>query len=303
VAALAVVLAAACLPLREPHQTHVHVAGQRAAATGRHAAGEDELARTLARGVLALEPQRVAWADGIESSPSWQGVNRAARRPRPASGWRRALLWLPDRLLDLCDLVSFDLGLGVGLGADVHATRSLQLGASAGASLGVGWHPQRSLGLRLHNGREVAAGPWGRGFLIGFDRGTGNARAGGAVFDGLAHTPESLLAQEWRDHWAVGARAQLLLSAEVDLHLYQIWDLLAGVVGFDPSGDDLATSAAAELTLQEELGLVALRETLASAQAVDEYRAWIAARDGESARKEVSAAHDGEALSPPADGP
>jgi hypothetical protein len=287
---LAVVLAMGCLPLREPHQTQVHVAGQRSAATARHAAGEDELARILAQGVLAVEPGEAPWADGIDTSSTWQGVNRAARRPRPASGWRRALLWLPDRLLDLCDLVSFDLGLGVGLGADVHATRSLQLGASAGASLGVGWHPQRSLGVRLHNGRELAAGPWGRGFLTGFDRGTGNARAGGAVFDGLAHTPQSLLAQEWRDHWAVGARAQLLVSAELDLHPIQLWDLLAGVVGFDPSGDDLATSTEAELTLQEELGLVALRETLASSQAVDEYRAWSAARDGE-------------ALSPPADGP
>jgi hypothetical protein len=267
-------MAAGCLPLREPHQTQVHVDGQRAAATARHAAGEDELARSLAQGVLALDPGPAGWADGIDLSSSWQGVNRAARRSRPASGWRRALLWLPDRLLDLCDLVSVDLGLGVGLGADVHATRSLQLGASAGASLGVGWHPQRSLGVRLHNGRQLAAGPWGRGFLTGFDRGTGNARAGGAVFDGVDHVPASLLAQGWRDHWALGARAQLLVSAELDLHPIQLWDLLAGVVGFDPAGDDLATTTEAELTLREELGLIALRETLASTLAVEEYRAW-----------------------------
>ena len=60
-------------------------------------------------------------------------------------------MWLPDRLMDLADVVSFDVGLGAGVGLDAHVTRAAQLGAEAGASMGLGWHPQRSLGLRMRH--------------------------------------------------------------------------------------------------------------------------------------------------------
>ncbi|RKY20419.1 MAG: hypothetical protein DRQ55_07735 [Planctomycetota bacterium] len=295
-------LGLACSPVRKPREIHTHMRGQADAAVLRRAAGEPELQRALARGVATVDPERegldaLAALEDAQLEQRWQapklGVNLALRREAPAGWGRQVLMWLPDRVMDLFDVVSFDLGLGAGLGVDAHLTRAAQLGAEAGASMGLGWHGQRSLGLRMHHSKQVAAGPWGQGFVSGFDQGTGDRRMGGASFDGAEHQPELLLYQEWRDYWAVGARGQLLISAELDLHPVQLWDFLAGIVGFDPLNDDRAHTQVGRLSAREELGMLALRETLASPQALSEYRAWVATRQLPPA----------EEVSPPADAP
>lgn len=284
---LAVALSlAACSTGRTPAQVHTLLDAQERASRRHAAVGEVELARSLWRGVLAVDPARPA-----DDSPGWSevlalpdapllGVNRALREPLDPGLGARLLLWLPDRLLDLVDLVSFDVGIGLGAGAELWLTRFGQLGAGAGASMGLGWHGQRSLGARLHHGSGWAAGPWTQGFVHGFDAGTGLRRAGGASFDGSAVTAALPIHQEWRDAWGLGARAHLaIVAAEVELHPLQLADFAAGLVGQDLLGDDLATTTSpGELLPQDELPMVALREVLADERTVVAYRAWIAER-------------------------
>ena len=272
-----------CTVSRTPRMVAAHVASQELACATRRESGEPELALRFGRGLVALDPARPD-AEALLSSGDatldahwqhpWLGSNVALRRPREADWGRRLLWWLPDRLLDLADLVSFDLGLGAGLGGDVHLTRAVQIGAGAGASVGLGWHGQRSLGVRVTESDGWALSLWGAGQRSGFDLGPGGRVVGGQRFDASGHHPDGLIYQEWLDYWAVGGSAHaLLVSAEVELHPMQLFDLLAGLVGFDPLGDDLATTEAGELLPDEELGLLVLRETLVDEPTLAAWRA------------------------------
>ena len=55
------------------------------------------------------------------------------------SGTRAAWLYLPNRVVDLLDLVHAGVGVGPCIGIDLQATRYLRLELARGASLGLGW--------------------------------------------------------------------------------------------------------------------------------------------------------------------
>jgi hypothetical protein len=76
------------------------------------------------------------------------GMNRKFRPQVERSVGVRALLWLPDRLLDLVDLVTVGIHLGPGAFADAHVTRAFQVGAGFRTTGGLGLHDHRSLGMK-----------------------------------------------------------------------------------------------------------------------------------------------------------
>ena len=85
------------------------------------------------------------------------GMNRKLRAQADRPIWARALLWLPDRALDLMDVVTFEAHTGVGLFADAHATRAMQLLGGARSIDGFGLHDHRSLGIRSQAEAGLAA--------------------------------------------------------------------------------------------------------------------------------------------------
>lgn len=202
--------------------------------------------------------------------PSHVGSNRARRLPVERPLWQRIALYLPDRLLDLCDVVSFDLAFGIGLFADVHVTRAAQLGAGARTSLGLGWHEGRSLGRLLlaesgmsYLGQDVQAFGGGTSDVFGIGR-----------LDGM-HSPLDPLYQDWRDYWAVGAGAHLVfLGVSVDVHPLQLADFVAGLVGLDWLDDDMArTRATPSLGRERARLMIALQELLRDEQGLARWRA------------------------------
>jgi hypothetical protein len=69
------------------------------------------------------------YSDYNRTSPNSPSNASKIRSPKSSgSFWRRAGLYLPNRFLDLIDILKFDVGAGVGYGGVIRPTRYLQAG-------------------------------------------------------------------------------------------------------------------------------------------------------------------------------
>jgi hypothetical protein len=192
------------------------------------------------------------------------GSNRPLRARVARPPWIRVLLYLPDRLLDLGDVASFDLHLGFGLYVNAHATRALQAAAGARGVTGIGWHERRSLGLREQNDAGLVLGAFGAEANSGTLSGTSGIIAWAETVAGLQQ-PAHPLYQEVRDYWGLGAAVTLLVFGfDVDLHPLQVADFAAGWATVDFLADDFASTRALALTRHERELLRELQEAAAN---------------------------------------
>jgi len=201
-------------------------------------------------------------------------------RCRPASG----SAW-PGGCRIVCSICSTSSRLICGL---VTASAAA-LAAGGSASLGVGWHEQRSLGVRVANQGGWRFGSAGSGFDWGFDVGTGERRVGGGRREAGAE-PDDLLYQEWRDYWSLGASVHaLLLGVEFDFHPVELADFLGGLVGFDLGHDDQVTTRAEPLAGTGIMDLQILRECLIDVRTMEQ---WALYRERLEAGAETDALND-----------
>ena len=140
---------------------------------------------------------------------------RRTSRSAPAnksSGVKKALLYLPNRLLDLLDIFRFDVGVGPGFGAVVRVTKWGQAGYRdlEPASLRLGLRGRR-LPVFVERSAEFGIGPT---FLSSADREVSPVE--------------------------VGAGADLLLvGVYAGVCIDEVLDFLGGIVGFDMKDDDI----------------------------------------------------------------
>jgi hypothetical protein len=168
------------------------------------------------------------------------------------AGRRDAVSWLEARGADAMDIFGVRLGLGVGLGAYVRATEVFQLGfmyrgpgesrlvisseaahdddfrvrgvpcvmfGTIGRYGGLWYESASEIMVPLYSNRDEAQSPIRREVVAGVVSPDGRE-------DG------------WRGSFGVGVHA-LLAGVEAELRPWQIVDFLAGLAGYDPSGDDV----------------------------------------------------------------
>jgi hypothetical protein len=215
----------------------------------------DFQAYRLSRMIEQVDPTHPGVQDAMETirgrNQEWvqffsrplAGVNFAQRKPVDAGMLAHVAWYLPDRVLDLFDIFSFDVHLGPGLLVDVHATRAVHLPAFGGRLVGgIGWYPQRSLGMQTQAEGTLSFLPMGTSSYSGSRYGTSGQQAISTSLSGL-HRPSHELYTYYRDYWALGASVTGVIAGfGFDLHPLQVGDFLAGVVGFDPLNDDFATT-------------------------------------------------------------
>ncbi len=200
------------------------------------------------------------------------GSNRAVRIPTERPLWARILLYLPDRVLDLLDVLSFDVHVGPGVLVNVHLTRAVQLGAGARAVAGIGWHDHRSLGFLAQSEAEVVIPAVGTSAWAGAMAGTSGIYAGSdGIFD--LHRPTIPLYQDFRDYWAVGFSTTAVTAGfDFDLHPLEIADFLAGLLTIDFLRDDFAATRGVGITIGDQMLLWRLSDVIRSPAAVAAYR-------------------------------
>ncbi len=203
----------------------------------------------------------------------WLGSNRRQRARVERSFAARAAWYVPDRLLDLLDVISFDAHTGYGLFVDAHVTRAAQLAGGFRSVAGVGLHEHRSLGGRAQVEAGLNVLPLGAQTFTGGLAGTSGAIGIADHFAGL-HRPHARLYADYRDYWAVGAAGTLLfVGVDWDVHPVQLVDFFAGFACIDFLHDDFARTRGLELSRREQWIVADLGRLRGDERALARYRA------------------------------
>lgn len=210
----------------------------------------------------------------IEERP-YLGFNKSRRGiedPEPGV-LARILYYIPDRIIDLLDVVSFDINYGFQIGAGIWFTRAIQNVAYTGSSIGFGYYQKKQLGLKSEGSTEFVLFGVGISLVSGARVGTGGVDTSTSLL--AFHTPSSALYQEYRDYWGIGAKAGVgLVGAEVEIHPLEIYDFLLGLFLFDPMNDDLATTRKLNYSDEQDLYLKSYLDQVSrlSSNEVEEYK-------------------------------
>jgi hypothetical protein len=272
-------LLAACVN-RPPDRVEELLGQALRSAESHHEFDNEAEAVVLADAVYAVDPRFPGLLDlRDELDPdarstmkrSWLGMNRKHRPEVQRPVWAQVALWLPDRVLDLMDVVSFDVHFGFGAYADVHVTRAMQLAGGMRTTGGIGLHDHRSLGLKSQAEAGLTAIAAGAHSYGGGLVGTSGALAASSSTAGL-HRPSDPLYQSFRDYWAVGASATAgIVGAELEFHPAQLVDFFGGWVGFDLLRDDFRHTRSLRLDIVDRQLVTELWRVGDSSQALAAY--------------------------------
>ncbi len=223
--------------------------------------------------LLALKSEALAEHGDLFYHP-YLGSNFRRRMPADRSVLGAALLYLPDRVLDLLDVLSFDVHVGLGAFANVHVTRALQLGAGARGVVGFGWHDHRSLGLQTQAEAGIVAVGLGAEGYGGTLAGTSGIVSGGEGLAGL-HRPSNPLYQQYRDYWAIGAAVTVVfVGVDFDLHPVELVDAVLGFATIDILNDDFARTTGMRINSVDRELLAELSQVAQDPETLEAYRAW-----------------------------
>ena len=163
------------------------------------------------RGVRALLALPLCLLAACQVVVGSGGGGEEVREPSPLG---TALLWLPNRVLDLAEVVRVGVDLGPGYGADFEATSLARFAVVRRDSLGIGWQGLRRWPVTAGHDQYTCVGPADRQVGFGY-------------------------------HWYRGP-ADLRLEAHPGIFgvhaavdFYAIADFLLGIFTLDPEGDDL----------------------------------------------------------------
>ncbi len=195
------------------------------------------------------------------SESSLLGFNKAKRAKVEPSTLERVLWYLPDRIFDIIDMFTIEINVGYQIGAGVWATRAVQVVAYTGATIGGGFYQKKQYGYRAEASFELMIGPVGVSAVSGIRAGTGGIDY--TSRSTFLHTPGKPIYQEYRDYWAIGAKVGIfVIGLEFEVHPLEIFDFLAGIILFDPMGDDYATTRALQFSSDQKKNLNSSLDTL-----------------------------------------
>ena len=161
--------------------------------------------------------------------------------PLHAQWTDRLALYLPNRVLDLMDVFTLNIGGGPTLHAELYATRACEVGGGVGYTFQV---------IKDHNRQYGYAALNGYGTYLPFATREDIERRPGSYFvpeewinhEGVPDPSEPIYAPRTgiRDFWEIGASiGAVLVDATVSVHPVEILDAVLGFFFIDISGDDL----------------------------------------------------------------
>jgi hypothetical protein len=142
----------------------------------------------------------------------------------PNQGFGKGVaVYLPNRLMDVVDIVHLGVGFGPGAGVELHPTRYLRIGAGAGIEDGVAWFGRM--------GSPFSGGHY--------------ARASFGPLDAQETTDMDL---RWRiPKWDLGIWLHVYVwEAYIGIAPEEIFDLLLGFSTFDLKDDDYGRDSGRE---------------------------------------------------------
>ena len=232
--------------------------------------GQEEEAAQIYQTVLFADPsneEAEANLDDIGSydrcimKPSPLGLN-LVRKPKREG----AALWIAlypfNRIMDILDIFTLEVGPQGGVYASAHATRALNLGAGAAGGAYVGWDQKRDLSV-------------GSGHIAGFSilpfscKGQGVSKVGtyGSGSESFStvglNQPSDFMYQRYVDYWGFGGRVvALIIGVRAEVHPVEVIDALSSFLFVDFLRDDWGHTRRLSLNAADLEAMEALMKTL-----------------------------------------
>ena len=189
------------------------------------------LALLLVGGASAGEVSEAAAVAG--TSPWYLGdTDRVIRDEGDIPGiWAKIGYYPVNRLGDLLDLITVQVGFGFGVHVNAHATRAVQVGFGGTAVARFGLDGRQG-GLCNESKGEFSLLPF---TVESFKR----TRSFGGFTDYAIPEDTATLYRLHRDYAGIGAEATAaIVNVGAEVHPVEIFDFVFGLVGFDLSSDD-----------------------------------------------------------------
>ncbi len=152
---------------------------------------------------------------------------------------RAILLWLPNRLIDVTDIISMDIGIGSEVAMEFNVTKYLGFGGAFGEKyfLQKGFSRQYGGAYRSGWDYQILCFNSEKRYLedsFGSTRGYYLNRKNYGSVDSTNHS----YVDRVRDFWAIEVEAGWLIELGVGIHPVEIADLLSGIFFLDSNEDD-----------------------------------------------------------------
>lgn len=152
---------------------------------------------------------------------------------------RTAMLYLPNLLGDLLDLVTFEFSVGATASADVHLTYFADLGFENSDAYFVGSNTGHRWGAGRREAQHIGFFCWSYDDMY-------ISECSGSVpsfsMEDCSFNLVRYYTRAFRDNdidlYAIGFRVSALLGVAVDLHLRELPDFFCQIVGYDLAGDN-----------------------------------------------------------------
>lgn len=176
--------------------------------------------------VAAAPPARHAEAPFVAEYPHDEG-------DAPRGLMRAILLYPANRFLDLLDIGGFNLGFGFGLHVHTHITRLIQFGIGGGSTAKFG----EAGGTREWGMYQETRGEFSL-LTFSFENFSQTDLLGSVVDYTFRNEPDRLYTEK-RTFWGFGVDVTAGVAAVgFEFRPLEVIDFLAGLLTFDPMGDD-----------------------------------------------------------------
>jgi len=180
----------------------------------------------------------------VENEPVEPAVEVAVETDKCGAGGscfvRNVLLYIPNVLLNLTDIISCGVAVGAEAGVEFRVTRFFQFGGQYGEAAFIEKAYKRVYGGGIDNGYNFQLAALASEVRYVDDTFGGVKPYIDDVHEALINSPKDLIYENGtRDFWAIGVEAGWLVNVRFDLHPVEFADFLASLIALDITGDNL----------------------------------------------------------------
>ena len=149
----------------------------------------------------------------------------------------KLIMYIPNRIVELFDIFSLELGSGVTAKLGVRATHAVGIGAGIGPTAKAVKGFNRTYGFALDDGWQAYFLAVGKGDLTR-EYTVGNVPDFWYIYDGMQMPGEPIFADKVKDYWALEVEAAALADVKFAIHPLNIADFITGIFCYDLLGND-----------------------------------------------------------------
>lgn len=149
------------------------------------------------------------------------------------------LLYIPNRIVDATDIITFNVNAGDGFWAEMQATRFAQMGGSYSEGYFIAKAYSRQFGFGHKDTKRFGFFYWEHDITI-VDETIGSVNEYTIYFPHFAIADHNLAAfmDEDVDFWKVGGNIGWFIGVGFGIHPIEVADFITGIIGIDISKDD-----------------------------------------------------------------